>query len=112
MSPRGAARSGRASRRRSRARSSVERSSGRSANAASRKPTSPRKASSLPECGVAVTRIRLPALVGGELGDELVALMATAAPGARDRRKVCASSTITSFGQARTKSSRRRSDLM
>ena len=69
--------------------------------------------------GVLVAAVRrrgdqdqVPVSVGGEARDELVALVAAAPALARTQAQVWASSTITSSGQARRNSSRRRSDLM
>ena len=72
-----------------------------------------RKASSLPVCGVAVTRMRWRLWVGGEVAQQLVALVAAGAcPAPEPATQVWASSTITSSGQRRRNSWRRRSDLM
>ena len=63
------------------------RSSGRSPNAGSRSARSERKASSLPLCGVAVTRIRWRSGLAASPSSELVALVAGAAPDPATRRR-------------------------
>ena len=101
-----------ASRSRWRRLASPARSSGRSAN----RGRAGRAGCGTPppcrECGVAVTRIRCRSGSAARPRDQL----SSAGGGRRDpspaSAQVCASSTMTSSGQARTKSSRRRSDLM